>query len=194
MTALRIHPGYAVLMAVAVVTAIALAGLNGPPLPLSGTTSAPGGRTDAVPASHSGLSGVARVIDGDTIDIQGVRIRLNGIDAPETKQHCVANDSSNYRCGLQATEALISLIGSNVVRCDQTGTDRNGRVIGRCAIGSLDIGGWMVEHGWAVAYRRFSLAYVDQENRARALKSGIWAGSFTSPEDWRRQKREGVSQ
>lgn len=143
--------------------------------------------------TNSGLSGIARVIDGDTIDIRGTRICLNGIDAPETKQTCVANDRS-YQCGVQATEALIQLIGSATVQCEQTGTDRNGRAIARCLVGATDIGGWMVEHGWAVAYRRYSLAYVGQESRAREQKQGIWAGSFTTPEEWRRMKREGDKQ
>jgi endonuclease YncB( thermonuclease family) len=182
---LRIHPGYAVLTTVAMVAAAFIIFQNHR---LPDPVAVPITRAEA--PTKPGVSGVARVIDGDTIDIRGTRVRLNGIDAPETKQTCVANDT-RYQCGLEATEALIQLIGSNTVECEQTGTDRNGRVIGRCVVGSTDIGGWMVEHGWAVAYRRYSLVYVDQENRAREQKQGIWAGSFTTPEEWRRKKREG---
>ncbi|MHC2625064.1 endonuclease YncB(thermonuclease family) [Bradyrhizobium huanghuaihaiense] len=190
MTGLRIHPGYAVLTTVALVAGALIIFQNRQLPPPAPALSA---HRDETALAETSVSGVARVIDGDTIDIRGARVRLNGIDAPEAKQICVANDKK-YQCGLEATEALIQLIGSNTVQCDQTGRDRNGRVIGRCVVGSTDIGGWMVEHGWAVAYRRFSLAYVDQENRAREQKQGIWAGSFTTPEEWRRMKREGEIQ
>lgn len=187
MIGLRINPGYAVLTTVALVAGALIIFQNRERTPSAPAVSVH--RDDTVQRKPR-LSGVARVIDGDTIDIHGTRVRLNGIDAPEAKQTCVANDEK-YQCGLKATGALIHLIGSNAVQCEQTGTDRNRRVIGRCVVGSTDIGGWMVEHGWAIAYRRFSLAYVDQENRAREQKQGIWAGSFTTPEEWRRMKREG---
>jgi endonuclease YncB( thermonuclease family) len=187
---LRVHLGYAVLMAIAVVAAVVIILQN---QELAGPVTVPVTHRDEIAPIKPGLWGVARVIDGDTIDIRGTRVRLNGIDAPEAKQTCVANDRK-YQCGLQATEALIQLIGSNSVQCEQTSADRYGRVIARCVVGSTDVGGWMVEHGWAVAYRRYSLAYVDQENRAREQKQGIWAGSFTTPEEWRRMKREGDMQ
>jgi endonuclease YncB( thermonuclease family) len=187
---LRIHPGYAVLATVALVAAAAIIFQN---RPLPNPVPASIGHHDESAPIKPGLSGVARVIDGDTIDIRGARVRLNGIDAPEAKQNCVLGEQQ-YPCGLQATEALIQLIGSATVQCEQTGRDRNGRAIARCLAGSIDVGGWMVEHGWAVAYRRYSLAYVDQENRAREQKQGIWAGSFTTPEEWRRMKREGDKQ
>jgi endonuclease YncB( thermonuclease family) len=187
---LRIHPGYAVLATVGLVAAAFIILQNRQLAPAAAPFSAPSAHSGDVALSKPGLSGIARVIDGDTIAIHGTRVRLNGIDAPETKQTCVANDRE-YQCGLDAAEALIQLIGSNTVQCEQTGSDRNGRVIGRCSVGSTDIAGWMVEHGWAVAYRRYSLAYVDQENRAREQRQGIWVGSFTNPEEWRRMKREG---
>lgn len=191
MTGLRVHPGYAVLTAIALIVGAGLVLVQtrtfAPP-----ALSAAGHQQDLSP-STPGISGVARVIDGDTIDIRGTHVRLSGIDAPESKQTCVT-DNKQYQCGMQATEALIRLIGSNTVDCEQTGKDRNGRTIGRCLVGSSDVGGWMVEHGWAVAYRRFSLEYVDQEKRAREQKQGLWAGSFTTPEEWRRMRREGGMQ
>ncbi|WP_316232852.1 thermonuclease family protein [Bradyrhizobium sp. SZCCHNPS2010] len=190
MIGLRIHAGYVVLAAVFLVAAASIVLQNEQ---LTPAAAIPSGRSVSVSPSRSGFSGIARVIDGDTIAIHGARVRLNGIDAPETKQTCVANDRE-YQCGLAATEALIQLIGSNTVDCEQTGTDRNGRAVARCMVNSTDVGAWMVEHGWAVAYRRYSLAYVDQESRARELKLGMWAGSFTAPEEWRRLKREGEIQ
>lgn len=189
MIGLRIHRGYAVLAAVGLVAAASIILQSRQPVHVAAPSSAPGHSGD-VALSKPGLSGVARVIDGDTIAIHGTRVRLNGIDAPETKQTCVANDRE-FQCGLDATEALIQLIGSKTVQCEQTGSDRNGRMIGHCLVDSTDIAGWMVEHGWAVAYRRYSLAYVAEENRAHEQRQGIWAGSFTNPEEWRRMKREG---
>jgi endonuclease YncB( thermonuclease family) len=141
--------------------------------------------------SKPALKGIARVIDGDTIDIRGLRVRLNGIDAPERKQTCEKFVGGKYACGVQSTEALIRLLGANEVQCEKAGTDRNGRMIGRCKTGEIDIGAWMVEQGWALAYRRYSMVYVDAENRARAAKSGMWAGAFVIPEEWRRSQQLG---
>jgi endonuclease YncB( thermonuclease family) len=140
----------------------------------------------SMPSAQS-LSGVARVIDGDTIDIRGTHVRLNGIDAPELKQTCEANGQT-YACGEQATEALIVLVGARPVKCAETGRDRYQRIIARCQVDSVDVGAWMVEHGWAVAFRKYSLEYISAEDRARSAKLGIWAGTFDMPEDWRRHK------
>jgi endonuclease YncB( thermonuclease family) len=197
----RIHPGVAVLVAVAAFTAALLilqsvkdrgpatasvpaapVVLSPPPVAKAPSTPAPAPAVSAQP-----LSGIARVIDGDTIEIRGTHIRLNGIDAPESKQTCEA-DGQAYACGEQATEALIVLLGARPVTCTETGRDRYQRIIARCQVDSTDIGAWMVEHGWAVAFRKYSLEYVSAENRARSEKLGIWAGTFDMPEDWRRHK------
>jgi endonuclease YncB( thermonuclease family) len=137
------------------------------------------------------LSGIVRVVDGDTVDMRAVKIRLDGIDAPESKQTCEAHGQT-YPCGVQATEALITLLAARVADCIETGKDRNGRIVARCRVGSTDIGEWMVEHGYAVAYRKYSLAYVEAEERARVAKIGIWAGIFTRPDEWRKRKRLGA--
>ena len=128
------------------------------------------------------------MVDGDTVNIRGVAIRLNGIDAPETKQTCELNGQA-YSCGTKATEALITLLGGQPIECTETGKDRRGRTVANCRVGSTDIGTWMVEHGWAVAFRKYSMEYVAAEERARATKIGIWAGTFTMPEEWRKIKR-----
>jgi endonuclease YncB( thermonuclease family) len=97
-------------------------------------------------------------------------------------------NAQTYPCGAQASEALITLLGARPVECTETGRDRYHRIIAKCRVESTDVGRWMVEHGWAVAYRKYSTAYVDAEERARAAKLGIWAGTFTMPEEWRRNK------
>lgn len=206
MTLPRVHTGYAVLATLIVFAAALIAfqrQTSNSTAPLSNTEPAVEQHSSSVAVQPNRpalqpkpldlpLTGVARVIDGDTIDIRGTRIRLDGIDAPETKQICEANDKK-YPCGLQATEELIKLTGANPVECTQTGTDRYARVVARCKLGATDVGSWMVEHGWAVAFRKYSMAYVDAENHARSERLGIWSGTFAMPEEWRKRKREGSS-
>ena len=133
------------------------------------------------------VEGPARIIDGDTIDVAGERIRLHGIDAPESAQTCVA-DGVTWSCGKRATAALVEFIGSVPVRCEDKGTDRYGRTIATCHIRGEDIEAWMVLNGWALAYRKYSTDYVGQEKAAKAARRGIWRGEFVSPWEW----REGV--
>lgn len=133
------------------------------------------------------LAGIARVVDGDTIVIRGAYIRLNGIDAPETKQSCEANGRA-YPCGQQATEALIAFLAGRPTECTEVTKDRYQRIVARCQAESIDVGNWMVEHGWAIAYRKYSTEYVEAEQRAHIQKIGIWAGTFVQPEEWRRVK------
>ena len=99
------------------------------------------------------ITGTASVIDGDTIDIHGQRIRLHGIDAPESRQTCVA-DGEVWRCGQQAALALFDFIGRSPVVCQEQGKDRYGRTIGACSVRGEDIEAWMVLNGWALAYRK----------------------------------------
>lgn len=139
-------------------------------------------------AHADGIMGQATVIDGDTIEIQGQRIRLHGIDAPESKQLC-EQGGQKYRCGQRASLALADKIGRTVVRCDKRGTDRYKRIIGICFSGDEDLNRWMVRTGWAVAYRRYSKDYVTDEESASSAGIGIWAGQFETPADWRKKLR-----
>src|SRR5262245_22562373 len=108
------------------------------------------------------LTGQAAVIDGDTIEIHGQRIRFFGIDAPESKQTCEA-DQQTYRCGQQAALALADEIGQQTVICEKHDVDRYGRIVAVCRAGGEDLNAWMVSQGWALAYRHYSTAYVSQE-------------------------------
>lgn len=140
-------------------------------------------------SAASAIVGRASVIDGDTIDIGGERIRLHGIDAPESRQLCQDRDGRNYRCGQRAATALAERIGDRTVSCAREGTDRYGRVIAVCETEAGDLNGWLVREGWAVAYSRYSLKYVPVEITARVAGRGIWAGRFIEPETWRRRHR-----
>jgi endonuclease YncB( thermonuclease family) len=138
----------------------------------------------------SALVGQASIIDGDTIEIHGTRIRFSGIDAPESRQTCEANGIT-YRCGQKAANALSDFIGIHTVNCNKTGMDRYHRVIAKCFADGVDLSSWMVANGWAIAYRKYSMDYVADEDHARNQKAGIWAGTFVVPEEWRKGKPKG---
>ncbi len=73
--------------------------------------------------------------------------------------------------------------------CEDLGRDRYKRIIGRCTVAGEDIGTWVVSEGLALAYRRYSLDYLDQEAEAQAARRGIWATEFVKPWEWRRGTR-----
>lgn len=137
------------------------------------------------------ITGQASVIDGDTVEIAGTRIRLHAIDAPESRQTC-ERDSHAWRCGQQSALALADYVGRHVITCETRGTDRYKRVLAVCYRGGqqrIDLNGWMVEQGWALAYRQYSRDYVDEEKKAQAARRGLWAGTFQPPWEWRRGHR-----
>jgi len=129
------------------------------------------------------------VIDGDTIEISGDRVRLHGIDAPETHQGCLLPSGQAYRCGEDAKVVLETIISGARVACQVLDKDRYQRSIGRCFAGQLDIGEEMVKRGFALAYRRYSTDYVLAEIDARNNGAGIWSSRFTPPWDFRAGKR-----
>lgn len=134
------------------------------------------------------LAGQATVVDGDTIEIHGQRIRLFGIDAVESRQRC-SRDGRDWNCGRDAAFALADRIGRATLDCRGEVHDRYGRLVAVCFKGGEDLNRWMVEQGWAVAYRRYSLDYVAAEDAARDAGRGLWSGSFIMPWDWRKQSR-----
>jgi len=135
------------------------------------------------------LTGQASVIDADTIEIRSQRVRLNGIDAPESNQICFDARGNKWRCGQKASLALADLIGRSHVSCRISGLDKYDRQIGTCSVGGTDINQWLVRAGWALAYRKYSRAYVPDEQAAERDRAGIWQGRFVAPSDWRRGQR-----
>ena len=126
------------------------------------------------------IIGNARVIDGDTININNNKIRLHGIDAPETKQTCKL-DSVDWFCGKQSTEELKKIINNQSVECKVNDIDIYNRYVAICLVNELNLNQWMVKNGWAIAYRYYSTDYIIEEKYARDNKLGIWKSEFLKP-------------
>lgn len=138
-------------------------------------------------ANAASITGTASVIDGDTIEIHGNRIRLHAVDAIESRQRCLLPGGKVWNCGRASALALADKIGRAPVSCDVRDVDRYGRLVAVCRKGNEDLNAWLVASGWAVAYRRYGRDYVSEENAARKARRGIWASEFMMPWDWRRQ-------
>ena len=128
------------------------------------------------------LSGQARVADGDSLVLEGERIRLRGIDAPELAQRC-RKAGSDYACGSSARDALVAMVSGRPVICTGWERDRYGRLLAACSAGGVELNRELVSSGWAVAYGDF----VAEEAAARKAGRGLWAGSFETPQGWRKQ-------
>ncbi|MER9494162.1 thermonuclease family protein [Mesorhizobium sp. M0320] len=140
------------------------------------------------------IAGVASVIDGDTIEIHGQRIRFNGIDAPESRQLCKNANGADYPCGRRSAQALDAfLAASRPVQCTFVTWDRYGRFVGDCRrADGASAAAWMVEQGQALDWARYSHgAYAGQQATAKAAKVGIWVGTFQVPWEWRAAHAEG---
>ena len=93
-----------------------------------------------------------------------------------------------WACGQEATFALAQFIETHWVTCKGNKRDRYSRLIAVCFVGSYDLNAMMVREGWALAYRRYSTDYVDEEAAARDAGKGVWRGEFVAPWEWRRSK------
>ncbi len=136
------------------------------------------------------IVGRAWVVDGDSIRIARVSIRLEGIDAPEWDQTCVDPQGRTWRCGRAASHALREHIRGREVVCRPRAHDRYGRTVAICALpDGEDINAWLVREGFAIA-SGFSRIYQSEQAEAKAQNRGIWAGSFIDPAQWRQQKSD----
>ncbi|HSF65384.1 MAG TPA: thermonuclease family protein [Paracoccaceae bacterium] len=128
------------------------------------------------------IEGPARVVDGDTLDVAGERIRLFGIDAPEARQTCDLRGKA-WACGTFATRALQAEVARGPVACEvQVPADAYGRPVAICRAGGRDIGRALVRQGAATAYARYSTRYAADEAAARAAGAGLWQARMVTPE------------
>ena len=141
----------------------------------------------ATPGHAQLVQGSARAVDGDTLEVAGRRVRLFGIDAPESDQTC-QKEGTSWACGHVATEQLSALVEGQRVECSGTGVDQYGRMLAVCTAGQEQLNEVMVEQGWAVAYRQYSNDYIAAEQRAKSYRLGIWSSTFMLPSDYRHSK------
>ena len=126
-----------------------------------------------------------KVIDGDTIYLNGEKIRFSGIDTPEIKQTCTKNNEI-IKCGILAKELLIKIIGNNKINCIREGKDQYKRTLAECFVNDLSLSSYLVKNGYAFAYRRYSKKFIVDEDFAKSNKLGMWSMKFEYPWDWRK--------
>ncbi|HEY2776167.1 MAG TPA: thermonuclease family protein [Candidatus Binatia bacterium] len=146
--------------------------------------------TDDPKSAPEVIRGNPLVLDGDTLDFNGLRVRLFGIDAPERDQMCQQADGTHYGCGVISREELAREISEQAVECTRRDIDRYGRVVAVCRTRKGDLGQFLVEQGMALAYRRYSEDYVKEEDLAHKLGRGVWQGNFEKPWDYRHEATE----
>jgi len=126
-----------------------------------------------------------KITDGDTIKINGEKIRFSGIDTPELKQNCI-KDGENNSCGIKAKQILIDKIADNNVTCFKEGKDQYKRTLAECFVNNMSLSSYLVRSGYAFAYRKYSKKFIADENYAKLNKFGMWSMEFDYPWDWRK--------
>ena len=143
---------------------------------------------DPVPPVGARVTGEVRVVDGDTIVLAGIRVRLEGIDAPESGQTCPRRWLGDWACGTVATNALARMIEGRQVVCESRGPDKYNRMLGICFADGRDVNAAMVREGHAWAFVKYSRSYVREEAEARAAKLGIWQAPAQPAWEYRAQR------
>ena len=131
------------------------------------------------------LANNLKIVDGDTIVLNGEKIRFSGIDTPELKQTCLHNNEI-VDCGMSAKILLIKKIGNKTPECISEGKDVYNRTLAECFINGKSLSKFLVRSGYAFAYRKYSKKFIDDEDFAKANKNGMWAMKFKYPWDFRK--------
>ena len=126
-----------------------------------------------------------RVVDGDTIVLNGEKIRFTGIDTPELKQTCI-EDNQEVGCGMTAKMLLVKKIGNNTPECISEGKDAYKRTLAECFVNGESLSKFLVRSGYAFAFRKYSTKFIKDEEFAKANKLGMWAMTFQYPWDFRK--------
>ena len=143
-------------------------------------------------AKAADLAGVPRIVDGDTLAIGATKVRLEGIDAPETDQYCINATGVRWTCGIEARDKLVAHVAGREITCTSSGIDAYKRTLGACRLNGEDLNRWMVQEGWALAYVKYSSVYIGAEEDARTHQRGLWQGAFIAPWDWRHRNTKTV--
>ena len=133
-----------------------------------------------------------RVVDGDTIHLNGEKIRFTGIDTPELKQTCIKEGFID-QCGVTAKEILIVKIGDNKVECISEGKDRYKRTLAECFVNDESLSSYLVRNGYAFAYRKYSKKFIPDEDYAKDNKIGMWSMNFDYPWDYRKKRCSAIN-
>jgi endonuclease YncB( thermonuclease family) len=133
------------------------------------------------------FSGMAVAADGDSLRLQGDRIRLLGIDAPELDQVCWDASGAEWPCGRAARAELARLVAAGPADCQPEGSDKYGRTLARCEVVGADLGAAIVSAGLALA----TDGYGAEESEAKRAARGLWQGRFVDPRTWRDQGPSG---
>ena len=137
------------------------------------------------------IRGAVRVVDADTLDVAGVRIRLHAIDAPEQDQSCVTEHGVPFACGAWATEQVRRAYAGRIATCTPVDRDRHGRTVATCAVAGVDMGAEIVSRGWAFAYRRYGMDYDLDEKAAYIADRGLHGFRVQSPAQFRKTRAKG---
>ena len=132
-----------------------------------------------------GFADNLRVVDGDTIVLNGEKIRFSGIDSPELKQTCMNGDQKVF-CGIFAKMLLIKKIGNETPKCISEGKDAYKRTLAECFINGESLSGFLVRSGYAFAYRKYSKKFIEDEEFAKKNKLGVWSMKFEYPWNFRK--------
>ena len=133
-----------------------------------------------------GFADVLKVIDGDTIVLNGEKIRFSGIDTPELKQKCIKNDQKVF-CGVLAKKLLLEKIDNKTPECIREGRDIYKRTLAECFINGESLSVFLVRNGYAFAYRKYSDKFIKEEEFAKKNKNGLWSMKFEYPWDFRKK-------
>ena len=133
-----------------------------------------------------GFTDVLKVVDGDTIVLNGEKIRFAGIDTPELKQKCIKNDQKVF-CGVLAKKLLLEKIGNKTPKCIREGKDIYKRTLAECFINGESLSVFLVRNGYAFAYRKYSDKFIKEEEFAKKNKNGLWSMKFEYPWDFRKK-------
>ena len=133
------------------------------------------------------IQGAPTIIDGDSLEVEGRRFDLFGIDSPEPGTICWKENGDSFDCGRIATTALLDLTAGLEVVCtplDRPDSNETGAIWATCTADGFNLNRNMVHTGWAIADRSATDVYVDTEHEAKTAKRGLWRWSWKVQPPW----------